>query len=211
MNLNSLSFLNSCTKAPSALSCGSDTANHRSITCAREEKTSDSINKNSQAAKIKPPKTRRFERWQTDKLQERSISSEALRCFWDANSSCHVTLPFERSHTANCLCNGIKKKKALLEWQSRQPPPSGQLAFNVTQQQSTSADSYGRAMCRTPAESQSLPPHLLHSGSSVGGLPPFAESHSAMRTGVSEWASQCGYRNAWRYWAHGAKTSWRVL
>lgn len=27
-------------------------------------------------------------------------------------------------------------------------------------------------MCRTPAESQSLPPHWLHSGSSVGGLPP---------------------------------------
>lgn len=97
-----------------------------------------------------------------------------------------------KGHTANCLCNGIKKKKkkALLEWQSRQPPPSGQLAFNVTQQQSSSADSYGRAMCGTLAESQSLPPHLLLSGFSVGGLPPsLSHLHPCEKAYLSERAS----------------------
>lgn len=42
---------NSCTKTPSALPCGNDTARRRIIKCAREEKTTDGINKNLAGSK----------------------------------------------------------------------------------------------------------------------------------------------------------------
>lgn len=91
------------TAAPSALSCGNDTVSHRIIKCVCVGGTSNSMNKRSHSAKIKPPKKHLFVRWQMDKLQE-----EALRCFQDVSGACHVTLPFQRSQTANCLCKNIK-------------------------------------------------------------------------------------------------------